>query len=184
MTSLTSDQVAGDVFVAGFGDGVVRVYDTRVHAKSAMVRIWREHRQWVTGVRMQRGGVRELVSASRNGEVRLWDLRSDKSVLQLNVTGTGANTAAPGETVRTLALHEHAPVLALGTDRGEVRSWSTSGEALGVFDPLGTAKGVAATVVGAATGRKNPVVATAYHPHQMVLACTAASTRGVSLVSY
>ena len=176
VTSLTSDQVAGDVFVAGFGDGVVRVFDTRVHAKSAMVKAWREHKQWITGVRMQRGGVRELVSASRAGEVRLWDLRSDKSVLQINVSGSGS-----GETARTLSVHEHAPCFALGSDRGEVRSWNTRGNALGVFEPLGSAKGMAATVMG---GRKNAVVATAYHPHKMLLASSAWGSGGVSLIGY
>ena len=176
VTSLTSDQVAGDVFVAGFGDGVVRVFDTRVHAKSAMVRAWREHKQWITGVRMQRGGVRELVSASRAGEVRLWDLRSDKSVLKIDVSGSGV-----GETVRTLSVHEHAPCFAVGSDRGEVRSWNTQGEGLGVFEPLGSAKGMAASVMG---GRKNAVMATAYHPHKMLLASSAWGSGGVSLIRY
>ncbi|RMZ91077.1 hypothetical protein DV736_g1686, partial [Chaetothyriales sp. CBS 134916] len=56
-----SDQVAGNIFVAGFGDGVVRVYDQRVASKAAMQVGWREHRQWITNVKMQRGGLRELV---------------------------------------------------------------------------------------------------------------------------
>lgn len=186
VTSLTSDQVAGDVFVAGFGDGVVRVFDQRMHVKSSMVKIWREHRQWVTNVKMQRGGVRELVSASRNGEVKLWDLRSDKSVLSLNVTGGGPNSGGSGgggdreATVRTLSVHEHAPVFAVGTDRHEVKSYSTTGEALGIFEPLsGGAKGFA---VGAR--RSNAIVATAYHPHKMVLACAARGNGHVSLISY
>jgi regulatory associated protein of mTOR len=181
VTSLTSDQLAGNIFVAGFGDGVVRVFDQRVHPKSAMVRIWREHRQWITNVKMQRGGVRELVSASRNGEVKLWDLRHDKSVLSMNsVSGLNAGV----ETVRTLSVHEHAPVLAVGTDRGEVRSWNTTGEALGVFEPLGAAKGVAASAVGAVVGRRNPVLTTAYHPHKMLLASSAYGSGGVSLIGY
>jgi regulatory associated protein of mTOR len=179
VTSLTSDQVAGDVFVAGFGDGVIRVFDTRVHAKSAMVRVWREHRQWVVGLRMQRGGVRELISASRSGEVRLWDLRSEKSVLAIStISGTG-------QTVRTLSVHEHAPVFATGTDRGEVRTFNTAGEELGSFEPLGTMKSMA-SMAAAATGvtRKSPVVSTAYHPHKMLLATSAWGSGGVSLLGY
>ena len=183
VTSLTSDQVAGDVFVAGFGDGVVRVFDTRVPAKSAAVRVWREHRQWVTRVKMQRGGVRELVSASRGGDVRLWDLRSEKSVLQLDVTGKTA------ETVRTLSVHEHAPVLSVGTDRGEVRSYNTSGEALGVFEPLSSgAKGVVGSatrgVANLGVRARGAVVSTAYHPHKMVLAVAGWGSGGVSLIGY
>jgi regulatory associated protein of mTOR len=190
VTSLTSDQVAGDVFVAGFGDGVVRVFDQRLHVKSSMVRAWREHRQWVTNVKMQRGGVRELVSASRNGEVKLWDLRSEKSVLSFNV---GPNSGGPpglggdvggssfgDATVRTLSVHEHAPVFALGTDRNEIRTFSTSGAKLGVYEPLSTAKGL----VGVGGGAKKPIVATAYHPHKMMLACAARGNGHVSLIGY
>lgn len=184
VTSLTSDQVAGDVFVAGFGDGVVRVFDQRMHVKSSMVKIWREHRQWVTNVKMQRGGVRELVSASRNGEVKLWDLRNDKSVLSFSVAGTSAESES---TVRTLSVHEHAPVFAVGTDRHEVKSFNTSGAGLGVFEPLsGGGRGLAGVGGGLGAGRRggNAIVATAYHPHQMLLACAGLGNGHVSLVGY
>ena len=63
VTSLTSDQVAGDVIIAGFGDGAIRVYDTRLAPRDTMIRAWRNaHRSWVKNVHMQRGGNRELVS--------------------------------------------------------------------------------------------------------------------------
>ncbi|KPI37031.1 WD repeat-containing protein mip1 [Cyphellophora attinorum] len=196
VTSLTSDQVAGDVFVAGFGDGVVRVFDQRMHVKSSMVKIWREHHQWVTNVKMQRGGTRELVSASRNGEVKLWDLRNDKSILSFNVLGerhspaaTGAAGAINGDavgrdvTLRTLSVHEHAPVFAVGTDKREVKSFSTTGQGLGVFDPSsGGGKGLVGSVGGGR--RSNAIVATAYHPHKMVLACAGWGNGNVSLVGY
>jgi regulatory associated protein of mTOR len=64
MTSLTSDQVAGHILVAGFGDASVRVYDRRLPARDTMVRAWRnQHSSWIQDVHMQRGGSRELVSA-------------------------------------------------------------------------------------------------------------------------
>lgn len=69
-----------------------------------MVKVWREHKQWITNVHMQRGGVRELVSGSRNGEVRLWDLRMDRSI---------ESTQATKDTLRTLGVHEHAPVFTM-----------------------------------------------------------------------
>lgn len=101
ITSLTSDQVAGNIFVAGFGDGAVRVFDQRQPPTHSMVKIWREHKQWITNVHMQRGGVRELVSGSRNGEVKLWDIRMDASIK--TVQGTR-------DTMRSLSVHEHVPV--------------------------------------------------------------------------
>ncbi|KAI9373252.1 raptor N-terminal caspase like domain-containing protein [Aspergillus egyptiacus] len=101
ITSLTSDQVAGNIFVAGFGDGAVRVFDQRLKPTASMVKVWREHKQWVTNVHMQRGGLRELVSGSRNGEIKLWDLRLAQPISTIYATR---------DTLRTLSVHEHAPV--------------------------------------------------------------------------
>ncbi len=63
--------MTGNVFVAGFGDGGVRVFDTRQLPQDSMVRKWKDEsdRQWIKSVHMQRGGQRELISASRNGKV-------------------------------------------------------------------------------------------------------------------
>lgn len=101
---MTSDQVAGNIFVAGFGDGAVRVFDQRLKPTTSMVKVWREHKQWITNVHMQRGGLRELVSGSRNGEIRLWDLRMDDPI---------STTYATSDTLRTLSVHEHAPVFSV-----------------------------------------------------------------------
>ena len=170
ITSLTSDQVAGQIFIAGFGDGCIRVFDQRLHPRTAMVKIWRDHKQWITNIHMQRGGVRELVSASRNGEVKLWDLRNDQPIADIQAT-TG------GMTLRSLSVHEHAPVLAIGTDRHEVRSFNMSGDFLGSYEPAsGWRTG--------GTGRKAPLVATAYHPHRMLLGCAGLGDGHVSLLSY
>lgn len=101
---MTSDQVAGNIFIAGFGDGAIRVYDQRLKSTTAMVKAWRDHKQWITNVHMQRGGVRELISGSRNGEIRLWDLRMDEPIDGVQATKS---------TLRTLSVHEHAPVFSM-----------------------------------------------------------------------
>ena len=105
VTSLTSDQMTGNIFVAGFGDGAVRVFDTRMHLKETMVRKWKDDsRQWVRSVHMQRGGQRELLSASRNGKVRLWDIRMDGALKTFRTTK---------DLLRTASTHEHLPVFAV-----------------------------------------------------------------------
>jgi regulatory associated protein of mTOR len=91
------------MFVAGFGDGVIRVYDQRLEALKAMVKMWREDRQWITNVHLQRGGQRELVTGCRGGEVKIWDMRMDRSLKTITATR---------DTLRTLSVHEHAPVFA------------------------------------------------------------------------
>jgi regulatory associated protein of mTOR len=210
VTSLTSDKVAGHVFIAGFGDGVVRAYDQRLNPRTAMTMSWREHRQWITNLHMQRGGVRELISGSRNGEVKLWDLRNNKSILTLNTTSNnpspmksegishGTNHMAgpfdkPNALLRSLSVHEHAPIFCVGTDRHEVKTFNTNGDTLGVFEPSSTRIAQLAGAVGSVgvqvgAGRlgmgRSPIVATAYHPHRMVLACASLGDTGVGLVSY
>ena len=63
LTSLSCDQVAGSIIVAGFGDGTVKCYDRRLNPRDNMVRDYRgHHRSWIVNVHMQRGGNRELLS--------------------------------------------------------------------------------------------------------------------------
>jgi len=83
ITSLTSDQVAGHYFVAGFGDGAVRAYDTRLDSRNPLVRAWKQHKSWIVNVHMQRGGIRELVTGSIAGEVRLFEYVSPLSMLMI-----------------------------------------------------------------------------------------------------
>ncbi|KMP01826.1 hypothetical protein CIRG_01965 [Coccidioides immitis RMSCC 2394] len=165
ITSLTSDQVAGNIFIAGFGDGAVRVFDQRLKPTTAMVKVWREHKQWITNVHMQRGGVRELISGSRNGEVRLWDLRMDNSIDTIQATK---------DTLRTLSVHEHAPVFSIGTNRHEVKTFNVDGSYLSSFEPHGSFL---------SQSRTSPVVGAAFHPHKMVMACSALYDNYVNLVS-
>ena len=111
LTSLTSDQVAGNILVGGYGDGALRVFDLRLKPQLAMTRCWRHHKQWITGVHMQRGGLRELVSGSREGVVRLWDIRMEGPIREVPAAGSGAHQSSQGGGVmRTLSVHEHAPV--------------------------------------------------------------------------
>ncbi|SLM34846.1 torc1 growth control complex subunit kog1 [Lasallia pustulata] len=163
VTSLTSDQVAGNVFIAGFGDGVVRVFDQRLKPSAAMVKAWREHKQWITNVHMQRGGLRELVSGSRNGEVRLWDIRMDASLRTVRATG---------DVLRTLSVHEHAPVFATGSERHSVHFYNVNGTFLNSVEPYARFL---------QHNRSTPIASTAFHPHRMMLACAALSNNHINV---
>ena len=52
----------GNIVIAGFGDGTVRVYDRREDSRNSCVAHYREHLSWVQNIHLQRGGNRELVS--------------------------------------------------------------------------------------------------------------------------
>ncbi|KAJ5920840.1 hypothetical protein N7466_009166 [Penicillium verhagenii] len=165
ITSLTSDQVAGNIFVAGFGDGAVRVFDQRLKPTTSMVKVWREHKQWITNVHMQRGGFRELISGSRNGEIRLWDLRMNDALSTIYATK---------DTLRTLSVHEHAPVFSMGTNRHEVKTFNVDGTYLSTFEPYSSFLH---------HNRASPIATTAFHPHRTMLACAALNDNHINLVS-
>ncbi|KAF2105108.1 TORC1 growth control complex subunit Kog1 [Rhizodiscina lignyota] len=163
ITSLTSDQVEGFVFCAGFGDGAVRLYDVRLKPSTAMVKVWKEHRQWVTNVHLQRGGQRELVSGCRSGEVKLWDMRLAHSIRSVRATK---------DTLRTLSVHEHAPVFAVGTSKHTVKLFNMEGKVLNSFEPYTRFLG---------TSRYAPISAMAFHPHRMMVAASAMSDAHVNI---
>ncbi|KAL4926803.1 ubiquitin-binding TORC1 subunit KOG1 [Aspergillus undulatus] len=165
ITSLTSDQVAGNIFVAGFGDGAVRVFDQRLKPTASMVKVWREHKQWITNVHMQRGGLRELISGSRNGEIRLWDLRMDNPIS--TIYGTR-------DTLRTLSVHEHAPVFMVGTNRHQVKTYNVDGTHLSTYEPHSSFLN---------NNRSSPISSTAFHPHRTLFACAALNDNHINLVS-
>lgn len=143
------------------------MYDVREKPQTAMVRVWKEHKQWVTNVHLQRGGLRELVSGCRSGEVKLWDLRSPRSLRSVDATST---------TLRTLSVHEHAPVVAVGTSRHRVKIFSTAKaegvEKLSVFEPY---------TPFLHQSRTSPIAATAFHPHRMMVAAAATSDTHVNV---
>ncbi|KAK0554758.1 Target of rapamycin complex 1 subunit kog1 [Tilletia horrida] len=106
VSALSSEANVGHIFVAGFGDGTVGVYDRRNPPKASLVRLWEEHQTWIQNVRLQRYGTRELVSTSMDGEVRLWDIRGRRSIAQMNIS------APLKGRLSCAAVHDRAPVMA------------------------------------------------------------------------
>ncbi|KHN98809.1 Regulatory associated protein of TOR [Metarhizium album ARSEF 1941] len=165
VTSLTSDQMTGNIFVAGFGDGAVRVFDTRQRPQDSMVRKWKDEsdRQWIKSVHMQRGGQRELVSASRNGKVKVWDIRMDRPLHSFQTTR---------DTLRTASTHEHLPVFAVGTSQHAVKVFNLDGNELSRLEPYSSFL---------QQNRGVPVAATAFHPHRPILGCAARGDHHINL---
>ncbi|KAI0405953.1 raptor N-terminal caspase like domain-containing protein [Xylaria palmicola] len=165
VTSLTSDQMTGNIFVAGFGDGAVRVFDTRLRPQESMVKKWKDEtdRQWIRNVHMQRGGQRELLSASRNGKVKLWDIRMDNPLRIIQ---------ASRDTLRTASTHEHLPVFSVGTSAHTVKVFNFDGHELSRMEPYSSFL---------QQSRGAPISATAFHPHHMILGCAARGDHHVNL---
>ncbi|KAI5779073.1 putative TORC1 growth control complex subunit Kog1 [Geopyxis carbonaria] len=167
ITSLTSEQVAGNIFVAGFGDGALRVYDRRLNPRDSMVKVWKDHKSWIVKVHMQRGGMRELVSGGVTGEVKLWDIRMDSPV---------KNFLAHTKGMRSLSVHEHAPVIATGSTYHDVKIWNITSP--NFREPLTTVKPHSSFL---GQNRSSPVVGLGFHPHRMMVACSGAGDNHINL---
>jgi len=168
ITSLTSDQVAGNIFVAGFGDGAVRIYDRRLKPWVAMVRAWKEHKSWICGVHMQRGGLRELVSGAISGDVKLWDIRASQSLKTVE---------AHDSQMRAMVVHEHAPVFATGNADQLVKVWNMNGTQLSSFRPH------TGFLSHRSSTSSHHFTALAFHPHEMALACSGGGDCSVNIMS-
>ena len=180
ITSLTSDQVEGNIFVAGFGNGAVRAYDQRIRGFEAMVMAWddkvTDHKSWIVGVHLQRGGLRELISAESNGGVRLWDIRN-----RGHVSGLEGNVSRGPRQLRTLSVHEHAPVFATGGADHTIRVYSSAKglKSLSSAEPyMSFLRGLGA---GGGARLQAPITAMALHPHRLMLACGAVNDGHVNL---
>ncbi|CAO1633933.1 unnamed protein product [Sympodiomycopsis kandeliae] len=112
VTSISSETDIGHIFVAGFGNGTVGVYDRRNPPEASLVRLWEEHQSWIHKVHLQQRGNRELLSASDDGEVRLWDIRGRSSISKSRLGGPLRGKMS------AFAVHERMPVFAAaGTPR-------------------------------------------------------------------
>ncbi|PVH13838.1 uncharacterized protein CXQ87_001956 [Candidozyma duobushaemuli] len=159
ITSLTSDQVAGNIFVAGFDDGSLRVYDRRLDARESMVKVWQNGRGAikdmgrgsVRNVHMQRGGFRELVSGSSDGYVNLFDIRLSEPVLTFT---------SDERNIRCMDVHEHAPIITTASKSVDI--WTTSG------DMIHTLKNPHDHYLANRTS--NYLSNVAFHPHRMMIA--------------
>ncbi|SCU86549.1 LAFA_0E01530g1_1 [Lachancea sp. 'fantastica'] len=179
ITSITSDQLSGNIFVAGFSDGSLRAYDRRADPRDSMVHLWRSDeghsKAGINNVHLQRGGYRELVSGTERGLVELWDLRSSHAIDQFK--DEGENMGSSGSRVTTMTsmqVHEHAPVIATGTK--QLKIWTTAGDLLSTFkNSQSHAGGVANTLATGISSSRLPnsfVSAMAFHPHEMMLAAS------------
>lgn len=64
LTSIVSNPYSRRTFVGGFGNGAVKVFDTRARTLRSTIRQnRREHRAWIANVRYQTGSDRQILSA-------------------------------------------------------------------------------------------------------------------------
>ncbi|KAF8808186.1 hypothetical protein BYT27DRAFT_6605724 [Phlegmacium glaucopus] len=75
VTAIVSDSGSSQTFIASFADGVVKVFDRRLEEEDAVVRSYSDHASWVQNVRWHPKLSGQFLSASLDGQVKLFDLR-------------------------------------------------------------------------------------------------------------
>eukprot|EP00123_Amoebidium_parasiticum_P013960 comp22248_c1_seq1/m.32844 comp22248_c1_seq1/g.32844 ORF comp22248_c1_seq1/g.32844 comp22248_c1_seq1/m.32844 type:complete len:1305 (-) comp22248_c1_seq1:384-4298(-) len=106
VTTLGHNPLDPNMIYAGFSDGCVRIYDTRANGKVMMT--LSEHRTRIQGGSMQASSRNLLVTGSADSEVRVWDLRSDRSLASVEAHPMAKQCSS-------IAVHPYAPVFASGT---------------------------------------------------------------------
>lgn len=89
---------------AGFLDGSIRIYDTRLKKTDCRVSTFRKHSEKILGLHMFKPGEKHinLISGDSGGEVRFWDKRAPTSVKRLDV----------GQKMNVMTVHPNADVFA------------------------------------------------------------------------
>ncbi|CAG8530543.1 8144_t:CDS:2 [Ambispora leptoticha] len=125
ISSLTSD--GGDLFVAGFADGALRVYDRRIPPMDAMVMVCKEDKCTIINTVWQRGALHELVTGCKSGEIKIWDLREKKPKL---IIPNGVSTSNNVKEMTCMDVHHYSNVLASAYNNQLIKVWNTSGATL------------------------------------------------------
>lgn len=89
---------------AGFLDGSIRIYDTRLKKTDCRTFTFRKHSEKILGLHMFKPGEKHinLVSGDSGGEVRFWDKRAPTSVKRVDV----------GQKMNVMTVHPNADLFA------------------------------------------------------------------------
>jgi regulator-associated protein of mTOR len=154
VTCLTSDNVTGNLIIAGFGDGMLKLYDRRSPSRESMLATFTEHSASIVNAFLGRGGTQDLITGSSGGDIKFWDLREPKSKKSLEIYPSGELTS--------LTVHEHAPLISCGINGQSIKIFNTNDEVLGsIRAHEGFLGGY----------RNNTVNCLNFHPHQLLLGC-------------
>ncbi|CED83367.1 Guanine nucleotide binding protein MIP1 [Phaffia rhodozyma] len=113
LTSLSTETDPGLIFVAGFGDGQVRLYDPRCNSEDCVVRSFNNLTSRIREVKLQQGG-QYMVAGSSDGQAAIWDFRNaGLPVHQLHVQPQGlsnisTHSSAPFSASLSVPLYDAA----------------------------------------------------------------------------
>ncbi|KAI9922345.1 hypothetical protein PsorP6_002603 [Peronosclerospora sorghi] len=154
ITSMASDESMRGMVVAGFGDGTLRIYDTRSRPDYAVKVVMKEHTSWVVQTHIYIGR-NELLTGSVTGELKFWDMRYPKNSVK--------SLEALRSPMTALAVHNYAPIFASGSHNQFIKVFRCDGEQMAL---IRYHEGFLGERIG-------PVSCLAFHPHRLFLAAGA-----------
>lgn len=120
ITSVCMDHNSSNMIVVGAADGALRLFDIR-NNKYQPVGILSEHKGWVVNNFLPKCLNLQLFSASNQGDVKCWDLRNMSA-------STKTYPAHDKPSVSSFAVHDYAPVFAIGTQDQRIRVLNFAGD--------------------------------------------------------
>lgn len=154
ITSMASDPSITGLLVAGFGDGTLRVFDSRSRPEYAIKMTMKEHSSWVVQTHLY-AGRNELLTGSVTGELKFWDMRYPKNSVK--------SLEAHRSPMTALAVHNYAPIFASGSHNQFIKVFRSDGEQLAL---IRYHEGFLGERIG-------PVSCLAFHSHRLFLAAGA-----------
>ena len=164
VTSLATGKTEGNcnLFVTGFANGVIRVFDKRVSEKDSTVisftprlKSWPEHSQSIISLSIP-DHQNTIVSGSSDGFVKFWDLRNTTTESSFNSFDTRTNAMS------SFAVHNYAPLFACGFRSQKIE----------VFNFDGQSQSLIKYRVGFLEERIGPISAVNFHPTKTLLAAS------------
>lgn len=163
VTSLCSDRRSGGTTTyMGCGDGKVRIIDHRDASGYSHQGVLDCGASYIVDVQMPLSSEHTLYTASTDGPIVVWDIRmrSIKQRLAWDASGRAAAKKQHRNPISSLAVHDYAPVVAVGSQYQYIKVLNNSG------DKLSTIK----FHDGFLGQRIGPVTALGFHPTETFLA--------------
>jgi len=157
VTALTSDHNEGNLVVAGCADGSIRAFDKRISSKYSLVSsIIDGHKGWIVNAFLPKCLNHQIICGSQHGEVKIWDLRHTKQPSKSIIAHTNP-------TMFAFAVHNWAPIFAIGTQDQRIRVLNFNGDEISLIRYHD----------GFLGQRIGPISALVFHPFKVMLAAGA-----------
>lgn len=154
VTALSSDKINGNTCAVGCGDGSLLLLDKR-EKKMNLISSIKEHENWIMDLKIQKGDTSKIISASGNGNVKIWDIRNmKKSLKTFNIQKGNLNS---------LTIHDYVPMIACGSSNQFIKVTNFNGDTL---SSIYYHEGFLSQRIG-------PISALAFHPYKVCLAAGA-----------